>query len=238
MSSSGNQNQNTRSGQQNVAFDPQRPQIVQPWKSLVGQDLFVLHAEFGAISTVVYGVPTQRAINLDSELNKDTKYPVSFCLDWSTSKVDLKPKGKKVNKPSKQTETTGALPKKSLDVRDFELNHEQFFNRVKDVVSRIAPGSVRSKVYSSGKFGSNVQEVKTTMGFGDSMTLSGLWDYLVKNNHSDVLLSIMTDKPHYDKIIKDERCNIEKLLQIQSFPVPETETLVVFKIKVEAETEG
>jgi hypothetical protein len=223
------------------AFDPNRPDIVQPYKSLVRSGLFQIEIKFDEMSITAKAIPTELAKKLDSGLGSEMS--LQRARDWAEAHDAIKKPDSKKKKTNSSTDAGKTpLPSKSLDSRDFESGDAKSLqSRINEIFSNGKPGLWITRFYT--------MEGKTKKEYAEShpsisiVTLKGLFDSLVKavkatdekNKVTSIkkLVGLFSDEKHSKAILELDQSKLE-ILGSLSFPGGESNNLTLFSA-VEAE---
>jgi hypothetical protein len=230
MSSNQNQN-NSGSNSRPNGFNPNAPDIIQPYKSLITSGLFTAHVEFAEISTQFWMCPTDLTIGIDSTMKSGDKISAQRALDWAKAHDKVRSKSKSDKKTKEKDDVKASpLPKNSLDVRDFEGDGGKFLDRVKSVMGKISIATIKGRFISENIHGKTMKNSEIHSKFNkDKITFTSYWMECVNApeiDHQYALLSLLCNKKKYTEIrerIEKDVSLIERLKLIKSFPVSELE---------------
>jgi len=222
-----------------AVFNPNTPNIIQPYKSLYLTGLFDIQVNFTNMMISTVAIVAGPAHVLDPTMVVGEKISLQDALDFSKRHGKISDKTKKTN-PSQPKVDAIPSPKRSLDRRDFELPQKEFEQRVNSVVGQIPVGSYRTKFYerlpetmnSPDKFARN----KTNSGI-EILTVSEVWKTWVSKESSMDLIYLLMDKSHFTKY-SENPLNPSKILAIKTFPASNDSNPIVFNRQSKVEEDA
>jgi len=220
------------------AFDPNRPDIIQPYKALVQSGLFKITIEFTDISISTWAEPLPMALAIDKDLAP--KMSLALAKEFAEKHSRLqKPKAAK----KKSNDSKELLPAKSLDVRDFS-SKDNLQKRINEIFSNMKAGAFITRFFQIK--GMNRKEYQAKNPDIPLITMKTFFDdniRVINNPKADIelveksigdLIRIFSDEKHAKQISENIDLTSRKLLASCSFPGGESNNFNLFKAQEQA----
>lgn len=203
------------------ALDPERPELVQPWRTFVNQGLVKsVKFERTPIGMTCVAVVDPQLLGLEEH---QTEVSPGLARDAILKKGLWIPpaKGGKQGSDSKNKE---ALPKKSICLKDFEGNDASFLNRARSVANTLGAQTAR------GRVGSMELQIEGCDQF----------DSWWKAASGKAKARLLTDKKHFDEMTDSHFARVDKVIEQCPFrgPVPTTEKEEAVQKEIPQEAKG